>query len=127
MASHHFIGTGRLSSWLMSNAADSAIIVNDVRRHVTTCGLTVVAEKAVAYDNGGSTFAWILAESHLVLHVWMDEGFATVDLHICDYKASNADKARRLVGRLARRFFEPQTETWRELVVEHPQPLAAGV
>jgi len=52
---------------------------------------------SVVFDNGGLTLVWVLAESHLVLHHWEMEGFATLDLHLCNYRGSNIERARRLV------------------------------
>ena len=45
---------------------------------VESCGLQVVADQAVRFDGGGYTLVWVLAESHLVLHLWPERGYATV-------------------------------------------------
>jgi S-adenosylmethionine/arginine decarboxylase-like enzyme len=125
MASHHFIGTGLVSEQLAAAAADTGRLVRRVGYIVADCGLLVIADRAVRFDNGGLTLVWVLAESHLVLHHWAEEGFATLDLHVCDYHESNARKARRLVERLRSFCFESGSDRWHELEVEDPRPVAA--
>ena len=127
MGSHHFIGTGHLSPWLERQARDSAELISGIKDVIESCGLTVADDISVAFANGGSTIVWVLAESHLVLHVWALEGYATVDLHVCDYRETNADKAQRLVDELTRRFFAPGSDSWHSLDIEHPAPVATPV
>ena len=75
----------------------------------------------VKFPDGGLTLVWVLAESHLVLHYWGAEGFATIDLHICDYRDSNRAKAQRLVETLESSCFLPGTAQWHEISVAEPQ------
>jgi S-adenosylmethionine/arginine decarboxylase-like enzyme len=89
---------------------------------VEESGLAVIGETSSRFPDGGMTMVWILAESHLVLHYWAEEGFSTLDLHVCDYQRSNADKAARLKDSLEDFCFEPGTGSWRELAIEDPQP-----
>jgi S-adenosylmethionine/arginine decarboxylase-like enzyme len=125
MASHHFIGTGLLSERLAAAAPAPAQLVSRIKGFITASGLQVVADQAVRFENGGLTLVWILAESHLVIHYWATEGFATIDLHVCDYHESNAQNARRLVESLGSFCFEIGSDRWHELEVEHP-PVTAG-
>ena len=80
-------------------------------------GLQVVADQAVPFTGGGATLVWILAESHLVLHLWPELGRATVDLHVCDYRESNRAKAHRLRDALAALCFAPGSGAWREVTL----------
>jgi S-adenosylmethionine/arginine decarboxylase-like enzyme len=125
MASHHFIGTGILSERLAASVDDPEGLLGRIQEQVTASGLQVVARQAVRFGNGGLTLVWVLAESHLVLHVWTREGFASVDLHVCDYRESNAENARQLVGSLKEFCFEAGSDRWHELEVEDPQLVAA--
>jgi S-adenosylmethionine/arginine decarboxylase-like enzyme len=125
MASHHFIGTGIVSEGLAASVGDPDRLLDRVQEQVTASGLQVVARQAVRFDNGGLTLVWVLAESHLVLHVWTREGFASIDLHVCDYRESNAENARRLVGSLRDLCFAASSDRWHELEVEDPQLVAA--
>ena len=82
-----------------------------------------MAQQAVPFAGGGLTLVWVLAESHLVLHLWPEEGYATVDLHVCDYRESNAAKARRLREELARLCFAAGSGEWQEMAVGESAPL----
>ena len=121
LTSHHFIGTGRFSDSLAAAYAaggpDPARLLAEVGAAVESCGLQVVAEQAVPFDGGGHTLVWVLAESHLVLHLWPERGYATVDLHVCDYRVSNADRARQACGVLSALCFAPGSDHWNEMAV----------
>lgn len=119
MRSHHFLGSGPYSADLRELTADSAALVDYVAGIVVGNGLDVVARQIVPFDNGGLTVVWVLAESHLVLHYWGEEGFATLDLHICDYRASNEEKARRLVTALNGFCFDDGAGSWRETHLDY--------
>lgn len=120
MGSHHFIGTGALSERLREGARDPEALLVDLAARVREAGLGVVAQQAVRFEGGGLTLVWVLSESHLVLHYWGAEGFATIDLHVCDYQQANQQRARRLAASLAAYCFAPGTERWQELHVESP-------
>ena len=94
---------------------------------VTEAGLGVVSRLAVPFGGGGLTLVWVLAESHLVLHFWPEEATATVDLHVCDYQRSNADRARDLVARLRDLLFVAGSDRWQELEVGRPLPACSSV
>ena len=119
MASHHFIGTGSLSGTLTAAAENPARLLAAMGELVEAEGLSVVADQSATFDNGGLTLVWVLAESHLVLHVWAQEGFATLDLHVCDYHASNAAKAQRLVASLSSFCFAAAGH-WHEVHLQDP-------
>ena len=117
MLSHHFIGTGLFSERLRVGQREPQRLLARVKQRVSDCGLEVVAQQAVPFAGGGLTLVWVLAESHLVLHLWPEEGYATVDLHVCDYRESNAEKARRLREELERLCFGAGSGEWREMAV----------
>lgn len=126
MSSHHFLGTGRLAPDFERRVAAPDRLVEEVTSLVEAAGLAVVATRAVPFPGGGSTFVWVLAESHLVLHHWPEEGYATIDLHVCDYKESNAAKARRLRNALETYCFTAGSARWSELELEPPARTAAA-
>ena len=105
MISHHFVGTGVWSDTLRRGQRDPARLLDEVAGHVQACRLQMMATQAVPFDNGGLTLVWVLAESHLVLHVWPELESATVDLHVCNYGTSNAANAIALRDRLAAAYF----------------------
>ncbi len=123
MASHHFIGNGIASAALGRAASSPNELLKRIAEEVRATGLEVVDHRAVGFENGGLTLVWVLAESHLVLHHWVEEGFATLDLHICDYRGSNAAKAAALVEALTAYCFVAGTANWSELHLEDPAPV----
>ncbi len=127
MISHHFLGTGQTSERLARAAGEPERLIGEVAGLVAACGLEVAAHQVATFDNGGRTFVWVLAESHLVLHHWTEEGFSTIDLHVCDYRESNADKARSLAGRLAELCWVAGSAEWRELELESGRSPTAAI
>ena len=119
MKSHHFIGIGRIPGDLATGATSPLQLADTVTKLIIACGLHVVAEHATGFEQGGKTLTWILAESHLVLHLWMEEGFATLDLHVCDYSRSNVEGATLLRDRLDEVCFSEGGGEWREMSVEY--------
>ena len=65
----------------------------------TDAGLTVLGEHFYQFDGadgtqqGGSTGAVVLAESHLAVHTWPERDGATLDVYVCNYTADNTAKA----------------------------------
>lgn len=120
MSSHHFLGTGTLSARFRQEALRPDRLLDEVARRVADSGLGVMSKQAVPFPGGGLTLVWVLAESHLVIHHWPEEGYVTIDLHVCDYRTSNALKARRLVGALEEICWAEGTGSWREIELEAP-------
>jgi S-adenosylmethionine decarboxylase proenzyme len=69
---------------------------------VTACtdaGLTVLGDHFYQFDGadgtqqGGSTGAVVLAESHLAIHTWPERDGATLDVYVCNYTSDNTAKA----------------------------------
>ena len=65
-------------------------------------GLTLLGEHFYQFDgvdatqNGGTTGAVVLAESHLAIHTWPERDSATLDVYVCNYTADNSQKAEKL-------------------------------
>ena len=117
MIAHHFVGGGTRSDDLRAAGDAAAGMLAAVTAQVRAVGLNVVAEQSVPFPGGGATLVWVLAESHLVLHLWPEQDRATLDLHVCDYRASNAGKAERLRDALDTLCFAPGSSDWRELAI----------
>jgi S-adenosylmethionine decarboxylase proenzyme len=69
---------------------------------VTTCreaGLTILGDHFYQFDGidatqqGGSTGAVVLAESHLAIHTWPERDGATLDVYVCNYTSDNTATA----------------------------------
>jgi S-adenosylmethionine decarboxylase len=78
---------------------------------VTACtdvGLTVLGDHFYQFDgldgtqNGGSTGAVVLAESHLAIHTWPERDGATLDVYVCNFTADNTSKAEDVYARLVK-------------------------
>ena len=117
MTAHHFVGEGGYSERLRVAAGDAEGLLGRVSAEVGAAGLQVMAEQAVPFPGGGATLVWVLAESHLVLHLWPEEDHVTIDLHICDYRSENEARARRLRDALDGFCFAAGSSSWRELAV----------
>ena len=65
----------------------------------TNAGLTVLGDHFIQFDGadgtqqGGSTGAVVLAESHLAIHTWPERDGATLDVYVCNYTCDNTGKA----------------------------------
>jgi S-adenosylmethionine/arginine decarboxylase-like enzyme len=125
MHSYHFIGVGLMSQTLEQHSADVQQVANNIARQIVESELQIVSEKVAGFENGGATLIWILAESHLVVHLWTDEGFATIDLHICDYETSNLERALRLKASLHTYCFDPSEVRWQEFTLPQPSRVRA--
>jgi S-adenosylmethionine decarboxylase proenzyme len=65
----------------------------------TDAGLTVLGDHFYQFNgadgtqDGGSTGAVVLAESHLAIHTWPERDGATLDVYVCNYTCDNTGKA----------------------------------
>ena len=72
----------------------------------TAAGLTVLGDHFYQFDNadgsqqGGSTGAVVLAESHLAIHTWPERDGATLDVYVCNYTCDNTRKAEAVYDNL---------------------------
>jgi S-adenosylmethionine decarboxylase proenzyme len=81
--------------FLVSSAKLRELCVNACK----DAGLTVLGDHFIQFDGadgtqqGGSTGAVVLAESHLAIHTWPERDGATLDVYVCNYTADNTGKA----------------------------------
>ena len=74
----------------------------------TAAGLTVLGDHFYQFDGadgtqqGGSTGAVVLAESHLAIHTWPERDGATLDVYVCNYTSDNTQKAEAVYQTLVR-------------------------
>jgi S-adenosylmethionine/arginine decarboxylase-like enzyme len=129
MISHHFIGAGSTTGGLTDRARQPEDLLAAVEELIRDAHLRVVSSHSASFPGGGLTLVWVLAESHLVLHLWPEERAATIDLHVCDFRSDNEGKARAAVARLTDFCFAPGSAEWREMSVTHqiaePAPAVA--
>jgi S-adenosylmethionine decarboxylase proenzyme len=69
-------------------------------------GLTVLGDLFHQFDgadgtqDGGTTGAVVLAESHLAIHTWPERDGATLDVYVCNYTSDNTGKAEAVYAAL---------------------------
>lgn len=84
--------------YLVSADALRDLCVNASR----AAGLTVLGEHFYQFDgadatqDGGSTGAVVLAESHIAIHTWPERDGATLDVYVCNFTSDNTDRAEAL-------------------------------
>ena len=72
----------------------------------TDSGLTVLGQHFYQFDgangtqDGGSTGAVVLAESHLAIHTWPESRGATLDVYVCNFASDNTRKAEAVYAAL---------------------------
>lgn len=74
-------------------------------------GLNIVGDVFHQFEPQGVTGTVLLAESHLAIHTWPEEGFVTVDVYVCNYMQDNTHKALNLYGAL-KAHFNPAQESF---------------
>lgn len=70
-------------------------------------GMQVVGQVFHQFAPTGVTGAVILAESHVTIHTWPQEGFVAIDVYVCDFNQTNCSKGERLSQALMA-LFAPQ-------------------
>ena len=80
--------------------------------------LTPVGELSVSFHPQGVSAVVLLAESHVALHFWPEKRKVSVDIHVCDYRGDNLDKANKLADLLTIKLSEnSQKESWKYLEI----------
>lgn len=84
---------------------DDMLLARHCRELVDKAGLTSVGDLFHSFgEGGGVTGMIVLAESHMSLHTWPEEGYVTVDVYVCNYSTDNRAKARQLFDGLVNTF-----------------------
>lgn len=92
------------SDLLFSSASLRELCVNACKG----AGLTVLGDHFIQFDGadgtqqGGSTGAVVLAESHLAIHTWPERDGATLDVYVCNFTCDNTGKAEAVYKTLVK-------------------------
>ena len=70
-------------------------------------GLSAVGDNFHQFVPQGVTGTVLLAESHLAIHTWPENGFVSIDVYVCNFSADNSAKAQSLFDAL-RQALRPQ-------------------
>ena len=84
---------------------DAAHLQDFCQRAVADAGLTTVGALFHSFGEGaGVTGVVVLAESHLSIHTWPEDGYVTLDVYVCSYSTDNSASAQQLVDTVAAAF-----------------------
>lgn len=75
-------------------------------------GLTEVDNAKHDFDKGFTAII-ALAESHVAVHTWPDEGYVSVNVHVCNYSRDNTSSAESLYRELCEHFKAEKVDTHR--------------
>lgn len=97
-----------------SYLVDEHLIAAHCRQLVEESGLNAINHLFHRFGtNEGVTGMIVLAESHMSLHTWPEEGYVTIDVYVCNHSADNRDKAQRLFDALLDTFQPTDPHVWR--------------
>ncbi len=103
--SHHLCAVIATSTEVRSYTADQFAELLD--SSARAAGLSPVGKIAVDLHPQGSSAVVLLTESHVVIHHWPEFEKVTVDVHVCDFGADNAARARTLADILEQSLSRP--------------------
>lgn len=94
-------------------------------------GLTVVGDALHQFEPHGVTGTILLAESHLAIHTWPENGLVTIDIYVCNLSCDNNEKAHKLYAAL-RQYFNPAREHFAQFLrgqkhADEPSTPAAAI
>lgn len=90
-----FTGCTRVDRMRRGSEHEEAIL-----QLIRDTGMTVESHVVQPYPGDSYTIAVIVSESHVVLHMWPDEGIVNADVFFCNFGADNSAKSRRLMDAL---------------------------
>lgn len=89
---------------------DPDIIMGHLHKAASDAGATVVKSLSHRFSPVGVTAVAILAESHLSIHTWPEEGYVAADIFTCGKRTNPQLGVESLIDR-----FEPETSSSMEL------------
>ena len=70
---------------------------------VADAQLTLVGECFHQFEPQGVTGTVLLAESHLAIHTWPENGFVTIDVYVCNLRTTTRKRRSGCSARWSRR------------------------
>jgi S-adenosylmethionine decarboxylase len=99
------------SRWLLDACALGAACLEAVRAAgLQTVGQLFHSFPATLHGPGGVTATLLLAESHLCIHTWPEQGAVTLDVYVCNFEADHSAQARTLMATLLALFDPAQVQ-----------------
>ena len=68
------------------------LLLEKCQQFCLQAGLNIVGVTSHAFEPQGLTFAILLAESHLSIHTWPEDGNVAFDIYTCNYQQNNSEK-----------------------------------
>ncbi|MFP5472302.1 MAG: adenosylmethionine decarboxylase [Gammaproteobacteria bacterium] len=80
---------------------DGTILLECLTRAIAVAKLKAVGQLAHHFPStpagrGGVTAALLLAESHVCIHTWPEQGSVTLDVYVCNFGGDHSDAAKAL-------------------------------
>jgi len=99
------------TQWLVDAHALGAACVNVAEKAgLQVVGKLVHAFPASANGPGGVTATVLLAESHLCVHTWPEQGGVTLDVYVCNFGGDHSAKATAVMEALEALFLPGHAE-----------------
>ena len=73
-------------------------------------GMTVVGQAFHQFAPTGVTGVVLLAESHLAVHTWPEQGAVTLDVYVCNFGGDQSPRAEALMDALLALFAPDQVQ-----------------
>lgn len=72
-----------LEQWGGRGLSDAGTLEHAMRAAAEAGGATVLGAHFHPFEGGGVTGVLLLAESHITVHTWPEQGYAALDLFMC--------------------------------------------
>lgn len=93
---------------------DEKLILEKAIQFCETVGLHVVGQSFYHFEPQGLTFVLLLAESHLSIHTWPENGNVAFDIYTCNYQNDNSEKTKR-VYKMIEQLLLPEKVEYKEI------------
>jgi S-adenosylmethionine/arginine decarboxylase-like enzyme len=70
----------------------------DILGIIRSVGMTVESYVVQPYPGDSYTIAVVVSESHVILHMWPDEGVVNADVFFCNFNADNSKKGKHVLA-----------------------------
>jgi S-adenosylmethionine decarboxylase proenzyme len=90
------------------------ILLNKAIEYCQESGLQVVGYSKHHFQPQGLTFALLLAESHLSIHTWPENGNIAFDIYTCNYQSDNSHKTREVYEKM-KKLLQPSHVDYKEI------------
>lgn len=94
--------------------SQEGVLLHKAMEFCQQAGLQVVGNSHYHFQPQGFTFAVLLAESHLSIHTWPENGNVAFDIYTCNYQSNNSEKTREVYQKI-KALLKPQRVDYKEI------------